>query len=126
MTTEKTIKLDGKDVLMRYCSASETGFEQIAGKSSDVFSFHREGEELKAPAATLDDYIKLAIASIVAAYRRKNEEPPITAEYIMFDATSTEINDMITTVIELRNEWYKVPEVAIEKTDESDETPKNA
>lgn len=126
MAIEKTIKLNGKDVLMRYCSASETGFEQIAGKSSDVFSFHREGEELKAPTATLDDYQKLAIASIVAAYRRKNEEPPITAEYIMYDATSTEINDMITTVIELRNEWYKVPEVAIEKTDESDETPKNA
>ena len=126
MTTEKTIKLDGKDVLMRYCSASETGFEQIAGKSSDVFSFHREGEELKAPAATLDDYIKLAIASIVAAYRRKNEEPPITAEYIMFDATSTEINDIITTVIALRNERYKVPEIAVEKTEESDETPKNA
>ena len=124
--TEKTIKLNGKDVLMRYCSASETGFEQIAGKSSDVFSFHREGEELKAPTATLDDYLKLAITSILAAYRRKNEEPPITTEYIMFDANSTEINDMITTVIELRNEWYKVPEVAIENKEDSDETPKNA
>lgn len=110
---------------MRYCSASETGFEQIAGKSSDVFSFHREGEELKAPTATLDDYTKLAIASIVAAYQRNNEEPPITTKYIMYDATSTEINDMITTVIALRNEWYKVPEIAVEKTEEEDEKPKN-
>lgn len=124
--TEKKIKLNGKDVLMRYCSASETGFEQIAGKSSDVFSFHREGEELKAPTATLDDYIKLAIASIVAAYRRKNEEPPINAEYIMFDASATEINDMITTVIALRNEWYKVPEIAVGNTEEESDAPKNA
>ena len=63
------------------------------------------------PTATTQDYLTLAIAAIVAAYARNNEEPPVKSEDIMYDAEPTEVTNLLTTVIMLRAEWYKVPDV---------------
>ena len=37
MKAEKTITICGKEVRMRYCLASETGFEKLADKEVSVF-----------------------------------------------------------------------------------------
>ena len=74
MNTEKTIKICGKDVIMRYCAGAETGYEILSGKSSDVFvptvaERDKNGKPIKfdPPKAMTDDYIKLATAAIIAA-----------------------------------------------------------
>lgn len=127
---EKTVRINGKDVVMRYCAATETGYEQISGKSSDIFSPHRMGDGIEPSKAALEDYLKLAISAIVAAYSRKGEEAPVTGDYIIYDATPKEINDLIMTVVALRNEWYKVPDVVLQEDKkeeaEGEEQPKNA
>ena len=136
MISEKTIQICGKDVQMRYCAAAETGYERLSGQSSDIFvpEVERDDEgnitNVK-QRAKADDYIKLAIAAIVAAYARQNEESPITADDIMYDATPQEVTTLITTVIELRAKWYEIPSVVkqdepADEEDENDDKPKNA
>ena len=136
MISEKTIQICGKDVQMRYCAAAETGYERLSGQSSDIFvpEVERDDEgnitNVK-QRAKADDYIKLSIAAIVAAYARQNEESPITADDIMYDATPQEVTTLITTVIELRAKWYEIPSVVKQDEqptdeEEDDDKPKNA
>lgn len=120
MIEEKTITILGKELKMRYCAGTETGYEFMSGKSASVFipeiiEKDKKGNPTKIEQkATEDDFIKLAVASINSAYDRKKENLPIEAEtlvaYILYDADSSIISDLIKNVVELRNKWYKVPE----------------
>jgi hypothetical protein len=136
MIAEKTITICGKEVQMRYCAASETGYEILSGKSSDVFSptvveKNEKGEivKIEPPKATTDDYIKLAIASIIAAYECNEQEIPVTTKEIMYKADATEVRNLIMSVNELRGIWYNIPKTIpyseFEETSETDQ-PKNA
>ena len=118
---------------MRYCAAAETGYEALAGKPSTVFMPIIEGRDadgkptdVKPSPATTDDYLKLALAAIIAAYARNNEEAPITAEEILYDATPQEINELLLSVAKLRNNWYNIPDVVpVNETDEKPDDSKN-
>ena len=136
MISEKTIQICGKDVQMRYCAAAETGYERLSGQSSDIFvpEVERDDEgnitNVK-QRAKADDYIKLALAAIIAAYARNNEESPVTAEEILYDAAPDEVTNLVTSVIELRAKWYEIPSVVkqdepADEEDENDDKPKNA
>ena len=118
MTTEKTIHILGKDVRLRYCAATENGFEQLRKKSVYDIDF-KSNEDLTA----------LALAAIIAAYARKDEEPPITSDELLYDARPAEIIELVKTVIELRAAWYEVPDVVIEeeqpKANDEEDKPKN-
>ena len=127
MNIEKTIKICDKDVIMRYCAGTETGYEILAdGKSSEVFAptvaeKDENGKPTKynPPKATADDYIKLASAAIIAAYEYRSEEnhvvePPVSPKDILFSASPAEVTEMIKTVIELRAAWYAVPKTVTE------------
>jgi hypothetical protein len=122
MTTEKTIQICGKEVAMRYCAATETGYEKISGKSSAIFVPEIEKDEdgniksVKQNAKT-EDFIILAVAAIIAAYQRKKQDAPITAEDIIYEANPEEVTELLKTICELRNEWYNIP--AVVNTDEN-------
>lgn len=137
MATEKTITINiernGRqqpvEVMMRYCAASETGYESLSGQSSDIFfPTRQEGEDGKteflAPKATTEDYIRLAMASIVAAYARRGEDTPITINDILYDISPEDIRLLILTVGELRNEWYKVSPVVKDEMEADDKDQK--
>lgn len=113
MTTEKTIHILGKDVRLRYCAATENGFEQLRKKSFYDIDF-KSNEDLTA----------LALAAIIAAYASKDEEPPITSDELLYDASPKEIIELVKTVIELYAAWYEIPSVVPEeeqKVGEEDE-----
>ena len=96
---------------MKYCAATETGFEKLTGKSISDISF-----------ATQEDTITLAISAIVAAYARNNEEPPISSDDLLYDAKPADIIELAKTVIELRAEWYGIPKVVADELEkEADE-----
>ena len=122
MTTEKSIQICGKTVLMRYCAATETGYEKITGKSSAIFvpeiEKDEEGKikEVKRNATT-EDFIILAVAAIIAAYQRNHETAPVTADDIIYEASPAEVTELLKTICELRNEWYNIP--AVVNTDEN-------
>jgi hypothetical protein len=130
MKAEKTITICGNEVAMRYCTAAETGYEQLSGKSAEIFipdiEKDADGNVTRVTQrAKTDDYIKLSIAAIIAAYARRGEDAPVTTEDIIFDATPKEVSDMLTTVIQLRNQWYDIPTVVKPETEESPEQQKN-
>lgn len=127
---EKTINILGYDgVRMRYCAATETGFERLSGKSISIFlpkTQNVNGEvTTTAPEAATIDYITLAMAGIIAAYARTNEEAPIDMDALLYEARPEDIVLLITTICELRNDWYKIPAV-IQSDQQPEEAPKNA
>ena len=134
MNKIETINLCGKKVKIMYCAATETGYETIAGKSSQVFlstvlERDENGNVTKSepPAATLDDYIKLALAGIIAAYASEDKESPVTAKDILYKAKSKETTNLISTIVRLRVAWYNVSDVVApdKQQTEGGEQPKN-
>jgi hypothetical protein len=138
MLATKTIIICGRKVEMLYCAATETGYEQlVSGTNKDINVFlptilERDADgkptKVEPPVAQTDDYLKLALAAIIAAAASKKQEPVISADDIMYHASSQEVTAMITTVVELRNAWYAIPEAVKPETDEKPEgdDPKNA
>ena len=134
MNKIETITLCGKKVKIMYCAATETGYEIVAEKSSQVFlptiiERDENGKVTKAepPAATLNDYIKLALAGIVAAYESENKKPPVTSKDILYHASSEEVTNLVATIGKLRAAWYNVPDVVELDKQQADkgEQPKN-
>jgi len=134
MNKIEKITLCGKEVNIMYCAATETGYEIMAEKSSQVFlptilERDENGKVTKAepPAATLDDYIKLALAGIVAAYESEDKKPPVTSKDILYKATSEEITNLVSTIVRLRVAWYNLPDVVApdKQQAEGGEQPKN-
>jgi hypothetical protein len=120
---ERTITIQGKQVSLAYCAATENGFEELSGKSINDIDYHRQR-----------DLTTLGLAAIVAAHSRKGEEPPVDADTINFDATKDELVSLMKTVLELRMEWYGIPKIVADKLEreikeagesEGEETPKN-
>lgn len=133
MIQEKTITICGKQVRMRYCAAAETGYESLSGNKIDVFiptpiKWDDEGNptDYIPQAAKENDYLTLGIAAIIAAYTREKQDPPITGDDILYDATSKDVAELITTVAMLRAEWYNVPSVIESDMDQEGKQGKNA
>ena len=117
MTPQKEITINGQQVMMIYCTATENGFEEISRKSINVFlptfGTDEEGNTIIKEAApcTIGDWVTLAMAAIVAAYTKDGKGVPVSSAYILYESTPQERNDLITSIVELRNEWYGVPKV---------------
>lgn len=117
MTPQKEITINGQQVMMIYCTATENGFEEISRKSINVFlptfGTDEEGNTIIKEAApcTIGDWVTLAMAAIVAAYTKDGGEVPVSSEYMLYESTPQERNDLVTSIVELRNEWYGVPKV---------------
>lgn len=133
MIEERTIKINGKDIQVRYCLAAEQGFEALSGKSIEVFNptiteRDEDGNPTKfgVPEATTEDYAELAFAAIVAAYQKKDEESPIEAEELLYDTPREELYNLIAAVTELRLKWYNIPSVVQPETKKKSKKEKNA
>lgn len=134
MKAEKTITICGKEVRMRYCLASETGFESLANKEMSVFlptptlDKDKEGNIIyDKPIATTEDFLKLSIACILAAYEREDKEPPVSVSDILYDSTPEEVASMIASTYELRMKWYELPGVIKPETEKvTEDNGKNA
>ena len=124
MIQEKEITINGQQIKMIYCAATESGYEEISRKSISVFvpEFGKDENDntiiTKQAEATIGDFVSLAFAGIVAAYVRDKKDVPVTSEYILYEATPAERNDLLTAIVELRNAWYHVPEVIKPEFDE--------
>ena len=102
---------------MIYCAATENGYEDLANKSISVFvpEFGKDDDGndiiVKPAEAHIGDFVMLAIAGIIAYYAKNKQNVPVETEEIIYESSSAERNEMIATIVELRNEWYKVPSV---------------
>lgn len=140
MNPEKTIQLTRKgkngdpelvDVKLRYCAATETGFEAMSGKSMEVFNpkivkDDKGKNQVINPTATDEDYIKLAMAAIIAAYARNDEKPPVQSEDIIYECTRQQVMDMVMAVSEMRIQWLNIPKLIESEIKKEAETKKTS
>jgi hypothetical protein len=127
MIPEKTIRICDRDVTLRYCAATETGFEQLAQKPITVFRpiqvKDNEGNvtDVKPGPATSQDYIMLATAAIIAAAEFREQDAPVSVKDILYNTTPAEIQELTASVIELSAKWYQVSPVVKPETDETED-----
>lgn len=110
----REIEFRGKKIHMAYCAATEQSFENITGKSSDVF-FADKGGKVK---ATFGDFTSLAIAGIITYYAYKGEDAPIKDSEILFEATPSQRAALHDAILDLRFDWYEIPESLRRKVEE--------
>lgn len=107
---KKEITLAGKQVTVAYCYGTEIAYKELSDQ--DIADFMGEiGEALadnKMP--DVKKSIFLLIAAIISYYETKKEDAPITAAQIRTDATPLEMGAAIGAVLNLRSEFYALPE----------------
>lgn len=131
MKAEKTIKICGKEVRMRYCLRTEILFERLANKEMSVFlptptlDKDKEGNIIyDKPKATSEDFLMLTFACILASYQREDKEPPVSASDVLDDSSPDEVAALTASTNELRMKWYELPGVIKPETEEKAEDGK--
>lgn len=119
----KTITIQGKDVTLGYCNATEIGYKLLTGE--DVYVYFTDAikaiQEERMP--DIQKTIYMIIAAIKAYSEYTGEEAAITDRELMYDADQIEIGTALGTIIQLRSEFYHLPTVTGEPEEKAD--PKN-
>lgn len=119
----KTITIQGKEVTLGYCNATEIGYKLLTGE--DVYVYFTEAikaiQEERMP--DIQKTIYMIIAAIKAYSEYTGEEAAITDRELMYDADQIEIGTALGTIIQLRSEFYHLPTVTGEPEEKAD--PKN-
>ena len=107
---KKEITLAGKQVTVAYCYATEIAYKDLSGQ--DIADFMGEVGEAIADNKMPDTKksIFLLVAAIMSYYETKKEDAPITDAQIMTEATPLEMGAAIGAVLNLRSEFYALPE----------------
>ena len=114
---KKKVKIAGKQVWLAYCYATELAFYDMT--DTDINDFFKEffspnkeedEEEKKKKESRKLKLILYAIFAAAFSYSESVEKDcEIDHKTLMFHAKPAEITDAFSCVIELRNEWYKLP-----------------
>lgn len=126
---KKKVKIAGKQVWLAYCYATELAFYDMT--DTDINDFFKEffspnkeedEEEKKKKESHKLKLILYAIFAAAFSYSESVEKDcEIDHKTLMFHAKPAEITDAFACVIELRNEWYKLPSDDKPKKDEDGE-----
>jgi hypothetical protein len=126
---KKKVKIAGKQVWLAYCYATELAFYDMT--DTDINDFFKEffsqnkeedEEEKKKKESRKLKLILYAILAAAFSYSESVEKDcEIDHKTLMFHAKPSEITEAFSCVIELRNEWYKLPSDDKPKKDEDGE-----
>lgn len=126
---KKKVKIAGKQVWLAYCYATELAFYDMT--DTDINDFFKEffspnkeedEDEKKKKESRKLKLILYAIFAAAFSYSESIEKDcEIGHKTLMFHAKPAEITDAFACVIELRNEWYKLPSDDKPKKDEDGE-----
>ena len=96
--------------MVAYCYATEIAYKELSGQ--DIADFMGEIGEALADNKMPDTKksIFLLVAAIMSYYKTKKEDAPITDAQIMTDTTPLEMGAAIGAVLNLRSEFYALPE----------------
>ena len=111
----KTITINGKEVTLCYCYATEINFAKLTdGENASVF-IQETAKKLdalsKGDATAMPDVEKcicLVLAAAIAYYKSKGEECPITDADMLFSNSPTELYEAVGNVIMLYGSFYKL------------------
>ena len=104
---KKKVKIAGKQVWLAYCYATEIVFNDLTGE--DINEYFKElftSEEGK----TNPKKLLYAILACAIAYAQGTQtEDALEDKQLMYEAKPSELIEAFKVVVELRNEWYKLP-----------------
>lgn len=107
--TTKEVQIAGKTVTLAYCYATEISFLDYTGKDINQFIASLAPDDNGNKHTPEPKEVIFAILSAALAYCHA-ENCAIADTDLMYDATPDELIEAFATVIQLRNEWYNVPE----------------
>jgi hypothetical protein len=107
----KEVTIAGKTVALAYCYATEIAFSDYTGQDINQFIASLMPDDDGNIPTTDPKKVLYAILSAALTYAENMEqECPIKDTDLMYSAKPGELIEAFTAVIELRNEWYHVPE----------------
>ena len=114
--SKSQITINGQEVGVAYCYATEIAFTRYTGVSVDEF-------DTKNP----EHHIYIIIAAIIAYYESQGKKAPVKDTDLMYNARPAEIIEALRVIFELRNAWYKVPagDIAESKPEKEEDKAKN-
>lgn len=115
MSKEK-ITINGQEVGVAYCYATEIAFTKYTGVSVDEF-------DTKNP----EHHIYIILAAIMAYNGSEGIDTTIRDTDLMYNARPAEIIEALRVIFELRAEWYALPagDPAERSTDKEEDKAKN-
>lgn len=116
---QQTINIVGRDVTLAYCYATEIGYKELSGQ--DITDFMPEVLEAIQHDRLPDvkKTIYMVLASILAYYQAKGEEPPVKDTDLMNEILPVELGTAFGTVLSLRQQFYQLPAGETEVPDAS-------
>lgn len=105
----KTITIQGKDVTLGYCNATEIGYKLLSDEDVADFVAHviECFENKKEPDKQKTIY--LIIAALKAYSEWKDVPAGITDRDLLYEANPIETGTALGTILNLRSEFYHVP-----------------
>ena len=111
----KTTTINGKQVTLCYCYGTEINFSKLTnGENINVFipeTAKKIDALSKGDATAMPDVEKciyLILAAAIAYSMSKGEEPPITADDLMFTNDPTELYTALAQIVLLYGSFYKL------------------
>lgn len=108
--TTKTITIAGKETTLAYCYATEIGYKLLSDE--DINDYMADAIEALGRKAMPDTRktVYVVIAAINAYSEWNGEQPAISDRDLMYDATPLELGTALGTILQLRADFYKLPE----------------
>ena len=112
----KEITVCGRQVVLAYCFATELAFKNFTGIEIEEFD-----------PSNRDHIIYMILAAIAAYYQKREEDAPIKDTDLMYESKPAEIIEALKEIIQLKAEWYEIPNGdKIEEKPADSEESKNA
>ena len=105
---KKEVTIAGKPVMLAYCYATEIIFNDLTGEDINEY-FKEVFGEGKTP--TNPKKLLYAILACAIAYAQGTTQTDGVLEdkMLMYEANPAELIEAFKVVVELHNEWYKLP-----------------
>lgn len=107
---KKEITIAGKQVTLGYCFATEIAYQDMAGENIADYMTEAYAAIQADRVPNIKKTILAILACIVSFYNSTGEEAPVKDSELMNEATPEELGVAIGSVIELRTDFYKVPD----------------
>lgn len=106
---KKKVKIAGKQVWLAYCFATEIVFNDLTGEDINKY-FKEVFASEKGQTKTNPKKLIYAILACAIAYAQGTQtEDALDDKALMYEAKPSELIEAFKVVVELRNEWYKLP-----------------
>ena len=117
----KEITLCGQQVTLGYCFATEVLFNKMSDKYLSDYATHTIECIGKQKDPDTEQTIYAILACMVSYAESQKKEAPLKDTDIMYNAAPAELGIAIFAILELRSQFYHVPDGAKQSNNEEEE-----